>query len=104
MSKQLGMYNKIRQATTHKPVEMFLNFFLVLFPDNTARPLSTFLTIINNLKLTNINSGRNMTRRIVRDTVPEITKSLLEITYMTVVRISDTARRVSNLRLVTVVR
>ena len=45
-----------------------------------------------------------MTRRIVKDTSTEITKLLLEITYMTVIRISDTARRVGNLRLVTDVR
>ena len=71
MTKQLGMYKNIRQATTHKPVEMVLNFHSFLFPGDTACSLCTFLASLNNLKLTNINGGRNTAMNIVKDTGPE---------------------------------
>ena len=55
----VGMYNNIRQATTHKAVEMFLKFFVFLFPD------VTFPAMMNNLKLKNMNGGRNKTKAII---------------------------------------
>ena len=104
MTKQLGMYKNIRQATTHKPVEMVLNFDSFLFPGDTACSLCTFLASLNNLKLTNINGGRNTAMNIVKDTGPETIKPYLGIMCMTVVVISNTARKDSSLRLVTDVR
>lgn len=93
------MYNNKRQATAHKADEMFFKFILVLFPVDTAR--CTFLAMMNNFKLKNINRGRNKARRIIKDNVAEITKFIREIVYMTVGTMSIIARRASSLRLVT---
>ena len=64
----VGMYNNIRQATTHNGVEMFFKHFVLIFPGDTARSLHTFLTTTNNLKLTNIIGGRSRAIRIIKDT------------------------------------
>ena len=37
VSMLVGMHSNIRQATSHKAVEMFLKFFVFPFPDDTAR-------------------------------------------------------------------
>ena len=39
--------------------------------------------MVNNLKLTNINSGRNIVVKIIKNTVEEITKPFSEIIPMT---------------------
>ena len=93
------MNNNIRQATTHKPVEMFFKFIFALFSGNTARSRCTFLAIANNLKLTNINGGRYKTRRINKKTAREITRLFLEIVNMTVVVMSNIPKKVRSLRL-----
>lgn len=101
MTKLLGMDNNIRKATSHKPVEMFLNFTAVLVPGVTARLRCTFLRMINNLILTNINGGRNKHMKSSSNVTTGIIKPFLEIIYMIVVGMSKIARRVSSLRLVT---
>ena len=93
------MYNNIRKAKTHKPIEMFFKFIVVLFPGDTIRSRCTFLAMVNNLKLTNINSGRNIVVKIIKNTVEEITKPFSEIIPMTAAMTSSITRRVSNLRL-----
>ena len=98
------MYNKIRQATAHKAVEMFLKFVVVLFPDDTACSSCIFLAMMYNFKLTNINGGRNNAMKINEKTAQEITKAFLEIIFIIITGMSNIARRVSSLRLVTDVR
>ena len=106
MWKQNGTYSNIRQATAYKPVEMFFKFNVGLSPGtgDTACSRLTFRAMVNNLRLTNINGGRNKARRIIKNTLPRITKPLAEIRYVTTVEMSNIARRVSNLPLVTDVR
>ena len=58
------MYNKVGPAAAHKAVEMFLKFVVVLFSGDTARSSCTFLAMMNNFILTNINEGRNNAMRI----------------------------------------
>ena len=60
-----GMDNNIKQATAHKPVEMFLKFATVLL--SGARSRCNFLAMANNLKLTKINGGTNMTTKIIKN-------------------------------------
>ena len=104
MLKLVGMQNNIRQATTHKAIQMFCKFTVVLFSGDAARPRCTFLTTINHLKLTKINGGRNKARKISKSIAPEIAKLFLEIMRRTVIGKSNIARRVNSLRLVTDVR
>ena len=104
MLKLVGMYNNIKQATTHKAIEMFCKFTVVLFSGDTARSRCTFLTMINSLKLTKINGGRNKARKMSKSIAPEIARPFLEIMRMTVIGISNIARRDNSLRLVTDVR
>ena len=74
------MYNNIRQATAHKAIEMFFKFTVVLFSgDTTARSRCTFLAMVNNLKLTNINGGRNKAIEIIKNSALEIRKRFIEI-------------------------
>ena len=101
MLKLAGRYNNIRQPTTHNAVEMFFKFFLFLFSCDTARSRRTFLAMMNNLKLTNINGGRNKAMRMIKFSELEITKLPLEIVNMTIVEMSIIATKVSSLRLVT---
>ena len=101
MSKLIGMDNNNVQATAHKAVEMFFKFIVVLFPGDTVRSRCTFLAMVNNLKLKNINGGRNKAMKIIKNTGLEITKLYAKIICMTVVVSSNIVRRVSNLRLVT---
>ena len=88
-------------TTAHKPIEMFLKFFLVLFPGDAALSWRTFLTMINNLKLTNIIGGKNKALKAIKYAASGITKAFLDIIYKTMVGMSNIARRVSSLRLVT---
>ena len=104
MKKLAGMENNIKQATAHKPTEMFFKFTVVLCPGGTVRLRVTFLAIASNLKLANINGGKNNATKIAKNTAREIAVPVLEIIYTTVVVISNIARRVSSLRLVTDVR
>ena len=104
MLKLVGMYNNIREAKTHKAIEMFCKFTVVLFSGDAARSRCTFLTMMNNFKLTNINGGRNKARKMSKSIATEITKPFLEIICMTVIGISNIARRVNSLCLVTDVR
>ena len=85
---------------------MFFKFNVGLSPGtgDTACSRLTFRAMVNNLKLTNINGGRSKARRIIKNTLPRITKPLAEIRYVTTVEMSNIARRVSNLPLVTDVR
>ena len=85
-------------------MEMFFKFFHFLFPGDTDRLLRSFLAMTANLKLTNINGGKNKAMRITKFTEIEITKPFLEIIYKTAIGMSNIARRVSGLRLVTDVR
>ena len=96
MKKNLERHNNIRQATAHRPIEMFFKFIVVLFNGDIARSRRTFLTMINNLKFTKINSGINNAMRIAKKTEPRITFiPLPEIIYMAVVMMSNIARKVS---------
>ena len=104
MTKLNGMYNNIRQATIHKPVEMFLNFNAVSVPGETARSRFTFLAMVNNLTLTNMNGGKYKLMKISLNAMTEIITPLLELMCMTADGMSNIASRVSNLRLVTDVR
>ena len=104
MSKLIGMDNNNVQPTAHKAVEMFFKFIVVLFPGDTARSRCTFLAMTNNLKLTNINGGRNTAMRTIKNTGLENSKLYPKLICMTVVVICNIARRVSSLRLVTDVR
>ena len=98
------MYNNIRQATAHKAVEMFLKFFDVFFPGDTARSSCTCLAMMYNFKLTNINGGMNNAMKINEKTAQEITQAFLEIIFIIIMGISNIPRRVKSLRLVTDVR
>ena len=51
---------------------MFFKFIVVLFPGDTVRSRCTFLAMVNNLKLTNINSGRNIVVKIIKNTVEKL--------------------------------
>ena len=73
------MYNNIRQETAHKVIEMFFKFAVVLFSGDTARSRCTFLAMVNNLKFTNINGGRNKAMKIIKNTALEIWKRFMEI-------------------------
>ena len=88
----------------HKDVEMFLKFLDVLFPGDTARSSCTLLAMMNNLKLININGRRNKAVKINKNTAQEFTKAFLEIIFIIITGMSNFARRVSSLRLVTDVR
>ena len=92
---------KIRQATAHKDVEMFLKFVDVLFPGDTARSSCSLLAMMNNLKLTNINGRRNKAMKTNKNTAQEVTKAFLDIIFIIITGMSNIARRVSSLRLVT---
>ena len=86
-------------------MEIFLKFIVVLIPGDTVRPRCTFLTMVNNLKFTNINGGRNKAKKIIKETKVLIAAiPLLEILSMTVIRMSNIVRRVSSLLRVTDVR
>ena len=98
------MDSNTRQATTHKAVETVFKFFVVLFSGDAALSRCTFRTMINNLKLTNINGGRNKPRKIVIVTGKEIIKPFIDIKHLTAIVVTNIARRVSSLRLVTDVR
>ena len=98
------MYNSIRQATAHKPIKVFLKFILVLFRGDAVRSRCTFLAMIRNFKLTNMNGRRIELIKIIKDTVEKIGKPFSEIIHMTAVVTTNIARKVSNLRLVTDVR
>ena len=99
MFKLVGRYNNMRQPTTHNAAEMFFKFFLFLFSCDTGRSRCTFLAMMNNFKLTNINGGRNKAMRIIKFSELEITKLPLEIVNMTIVEVNNIARKVSSLRL-----
>ena len=94
------MADKIRQATAHKAVEMFLRF-IVLFPGDVARSRITFLAMTNSLKLININGGRYKTMKTRINNAGLTDKPSLETTYMTAGGMSNVKKRVSSLRLVT---
>ena len=103
------MYNNRKLATAHNPMEIFLKFIVVLIPGDTVRPRCTFrLTMVNNLKFKNINGGRNKAKKlkkIIKETELLIAAiPLLEILFMTVIRMSNIVRRVSSLLRVTDVR
>ena len=72
MRKQHGMDSNIRQPTAHKAVEIFFKFIVVLFLGDTARSRCTFLAVVNNVKLTNINAGRNTAKIIIKNAEPRI--------------------------------
>ena len=73
------MYSNIRKTKTHKTIEIFFKFFVVFSPGDTVRLRCTFLAMVNNLKFTNINSGRNKVVKIIKNTVEDITKPFSEI-------------------------
>ena len=75
----IGIDSNIRQATAHKPIELFFKFIVVLFPGNTARSRCTFLAMVNNLKMTNPNGGRNNAMKIIANVPGEKTKPFLTI-------------------------
>ena len=60
--------------------------------------------MVNNLKWTKINGGRNERIKIIKNTVEKTTMPLMEIIFMTAVVKINIARRVSSLRRVTDVR
>ena len=77
MYKLFGIINNMKQATAHKPVEIFFKLIFVLFPGDAALSRCTFLAMINNLKLTKINGKKNKAMKVIKYTV--ITKPFLEI-------------------------
>ena len=83
---------------------MLFKFTVVLRPGDIARLRFSFIAITNNLKLTNRNGGKNNATKIATNTAEEITILLLEIIDMTVVVMSNVARRANSLRLVTDLR
>ena len=93
MFKLVGRYNNMRQPTTHNAGEMFFKFSLLPFSSDTARSRCTFLAMMNNLRLININGGRNKTMRMIKFNELEITKLPLEIVNMTIVKVSNIARK-----------
>ena len=60
--------------------------------------------MVNNLKWTKINGGRNERIKIIKNTVEKTTMPFMEIISMTAVVKINIARRVSSLRRVTDVR
>ena len=82
MLKPSGVYSNIRRQKPIKPSKYFSNLLSFSLLD-TLRSRCTFLAMVNNLKLTNINSGRNIVVKIIKNTVEEITKPFSEIIPMT---------------------
>ena len=60
--------------------------------------------MVNNLKWTKINGGRNERIKIIKNTVEKTTMPFMEIIFMTAFVKINIARRVSSLRRVTDVR
>ena len=83
---------------------MFFKYIVLLFSGDIALCWCTFLEIVNNLKLTNVNRGENKTKKIIEATGPEIIESFTDIITNVVGAMRNIARTVSNMRLVTDVR
>ena len=92
------------RPTTNKQVEILFKFIVVLVSGDATFLRRTSLEILNSLKL-RYTSGRNtVTIKIVKSSVLAIIMSFVAITCNAVKKMSNIARRVSSLRLVTDVR
>ena len=92
------------RPTTNKQVEILFKFIVVLVSGDATFLRRTSLEILNSLKL-RYTSGRNtVTIKIVKSSVLAIIMSFVAITCNAVWKMSNIARRVSSLRLVTDVR
>ena len=98
------MDNTTRQATTNKQAEILFKFTVGSFSVDVVFMRRTPLEILKSLKLMNIKQKNRMIKRNITASVQEIIMSSAEITYKVVCTMSNTARRVSSLRLVTDVR
>ena len=99
--KLVGMQSKIKQATTHKAPEIFLELIVVFFSGDVLRSRSDLRTMINNFKLTNTNGGRHRPMNISKNSVADIPKAFLPTRNVTFFTVKNTAMRASSLPLVT---
>ena len=83
---------------------MFFKRIALLCSGDIALRRRTFIAIISNLKLTNVNGGKNKAMQIIEATGREMIKSFTHIIFSVVDGMTNIAKRINNLRLVTDVR